>query len=254
MTELQDDLERIARYRRIVHMDQPVRLLAFTEQGCAGCQQTRLVAQALAATFPQVKLELLDAVEDAALLARYDIDLLPAIALLTGGVEIRDTGIRFSGPLTGAEIDALLNDIVAVSFREPALEPATRAWLATLRHPLQLHVFVSPADRSSAAAVALAHRVALASRLVRADAINVLALPALAERQHGMSLPCIVVNDTIIVHGALRERSLLRAMQEAATEALTATARRGAPWRANASVDKAIARVQPGARARVERG
>ena len=78
-----------------------------------------------------VHLELHDVDANPQLAARYGIGPTPAIALLTGGVVIEDTHIRFQGLPEGTVLEALVNGMVAVSqgdalLTEAALTEAAR--------------------------------------------------------------------------------------------------------------------------------
>ncbi|MBX5465951.1 MAG: hypothetical protein K6U14_00440 [Firmicutes bacterium] len=60
-------------------------------------------------------------------------------------VDGHPTGIRYLGFPGGHEFGAFLEALVAVSTHaEPRLAPSTREWLASLRQPLHLEVFVTP--------------------------------------------------------------------------------------------------------------
>ncbi|HLG52259.1 MAG TPA: thioredoxin family protein [Chloroflexota bacterium] len=201
-------------------LSRPVRLLVFTEaHGCPYCPHTRQLLEEVAGLSEHIELELLDRRAEPELAHRYGIDKVPAIVLLVGGGEPVDTGIRFFGIPSGYEFGTLVDDIVAASRGEPALSPATRNWLATLDRPLHLQVFVTPTCPYCPRAVSLAHRLALASPLIRADMVEATEFPALADRYEVYGVPRTVINDTVAVEGAVPERDLLGYLQEAATRA-----------------------------------
>lgn len=58
-------------------------------------------------------------------------------------------------------------------------------------------------------AVLLAHKMAVASDLVTADAIDATEFPELADRYHVHGVPRTVVNDTVRVEGAVPEAMLM---------------------------------------------
>lgn len=232
MTVLSDE-KRISARRSLAEMPEPVSLLAFTDDGCSACAATRELLREVARVAPRVRLELHDPSKDALLAARYGIDKVPAVALLTGGVRIADTRIRFFGGLGREDAAALVEDVAAVSRASlacevlPLLAPATRARLAALRRPVHIRVFTHEGDPGAARTVALAHRFALASPLVRADAIDADDFPELARRYHAERQLRTIVNETVMLTGAVDEAYLLRAVEEAATEEL-------GPWQGGA--------------------
>ena len=67
--------------------------------------------------------------------------------------------------------------------------------------------------------MALVHRLALASPQVRADMVEVLEFPDLADRYHVYGVPRTVINETVAVEGAIPEGLLLAQLEEAAAVA-----------------------------------
>ena len=200
------------RFRELVD---PVRLVVATDRdGCQFCEQTRQLVEEVAALSPKIELELVDGLEDPRT-RTLGIDKLPAIALLRGGAEPRDTGIRFYGIPSGYEFGTLVEDVLLVSRGEPDLAPATREWLDRLDEPLHLQVFVTPTCPYCPAAVLLAHRLALASPKVRADMVEAMEFPDLAERYRVMGVPRTVVDEQTAVEGAVPEAHLLDQMKRA---------------------------------------
>lgn len=198
----------------------PVRLLVFTEaSGCPYCHQTRQLVEELVELSDRIELEILDRASEPELTRRYGVDKVPAIIVLTGGTEPADTGIRFFGIPSGYEFATLVDDIIAVSRGEARLGAETRQWLAALTRPLHLQVFVTPTCPYCPRAVSLAHRLALASPLIRADMIEATEFPALADRYNVYGVPRTVINDTIAVEGAVPEGQLLEYLKEAAAQA-----------------------------------
>ena len=200
---------------RFAEMAEPVRMVVVTDRdGCQFCRQTRQLAEEVAALSPQIELELIDGL-DAPAAQAYGIDKTPAIALVQGGAEPRDTGIRFFGIPSGYEFGTLVEDIVAVSNGEPELAASTREWLDRLDEPLHLQVFVTPTCPYCPAAVLLAHRLALASPKVSADMVEAMEFPELAERYRVMGVPRTVIGELTAVEGAVPEAHLLDQMKRA---------------------------------------
>lgn len=218
MSHLRENDRKVLR-QHLAALDAPVRLLVFTEaSGCPYCHHTRQLLEEVAELSDRIELEILDRHAEPDLARRYGIDKVPAIAVLSGGSEPTDTGIRFFGIPSGYEFGTLVDDLVAVSRGEAALSPATRAWLETLDRPLHLQVFVTPTCPYCPHAVSLAHRLALASPLIRADMVEATEFPSLADQYGVYGVPRTVINETIAVEGAVPEGQLLEHLKEAVAQ------------------------------------
>jgi glutaredoxin-like protein len=122
----------------------------------------------------------------------------------------RDFGIRFSGSPAGYEFATLIEDIRMARGQETlGLSPGTVQTLAHLTGPLHLQVFVTPTCPYCPRAVVLAHRLAIASDRVTAEAIDATEFPELADRYHVQGVPRTVVNDAVHIEGAVPESLLM---------------------------------------------
>ena len=194
----------------------PVRLVVFTQENeCEYCAQTRGLAEELAALADKVTVEVYDLVADADRAAEYGIEKIPAIAL----VGSKDYGIRFYGFPGGYEFTSLVEGILDVSSGEPGLDEATLQALARLTIPIHLEVFVTPTCPYCPRAVRLAHKLALASDLVRADMVEAVEFPHLANKYQVYSVPLTVINGKHRVEGAVPEARLIEELRRAVEKA-----------------------------------
>lgn len=190
----------------------PVRLVMFTQEfECQYCAETRQLVQEVASLSDQLEAEIYDFVADEQLAEEYGIDKIPAIAV----VGEQDHGIRFYGIPSGYEFTSLLEAIQAVARNKPELNDATQAYLAELNEPVHMQVFVTPTCPYCPQSVVLAHQMALASPLVRADMVEAQEFPHLATKYQVMGVPRTVINETTHVEGAAPEPMLLGKLQEA---------------------------------------
>jgi len=204
------------------NLNEPVRLLVFAEAtGCQYCHETRQLVEEVADLSEKIELEILDRTAEPEKAQAYGVDKTPAIVVLTSGNEPKDTGIRFFGIPSGYEFTTLVEDIVAVSRKQPELAPETQNWLTSLDRPIHLQVFVTPTCPYCPRAVSLAHRLALASPLVRADMVEASEFPELADRYGVYGVPRTVINETVAVEGAVPEAYLLDYLKEAAAQPTT---------------------------------
>jgi glutaredoxin-like protein len=119
----------------------PVRLILFTQQNeCEYCQETRSLAEEIAALSGKVTAEVHDFVAEEALAREHGIDKIPAIAI----VSAKDYGVRYYGFPGGYEFTSFVEDIIDVSTGEHGLGQATLEQLAQLTVPVHLQVFVTP--------------------------------------------------------------------------------------------------------------
>jgi glutaredoxin-like protein len=139
----------------------------------------------------------------------YRIDKAPAIVVLGDETGRRDFGIRFYGSPAGYEFATLIEDIRMASRGTTDLSPATVETLRHLTTPLHLQVFVTPTCPYCPRAALLAHKMALVSDWVTADAVDATEFPELADRYRVRGVPRTIVNDTVHIEGAVPEAMLM---------------------------------------------
>jgi len=192
----------------------PVKLLVFTQaMECEYCHETRQIAEEIANLSPKLSLEVYDFVADQEVAEQYGIDKIPALAILRGGEQPKDYGIRYYGIPAGYEFSSLIEDIFMISTGESGLSSETKARLATLKQPLHLQVFVTPTCPYCPAAVRLAHQLALESELIRADMVEAIEFPHLSLKYQVQGVPRTVINETVHLEGAAPEFMLLEKMK-----------------------------------------
>ena len=202
--------------REFQKLTQPVKLVVFTQaMECEYCRETRQIVDEVASLSDKIQVEVHDFVADAAVAEALGVDKIPAIALLAAGPTPRDYGIRYYGVPAGYEFSSLVEDIVMVSQGESGLSAATKAKLAALDKPLHLQVFVTPTCPYCPRAVRLAHQMAVESPLVRADAVEAIEFPHLANKYSVMGVPRTVINETVHLEGAAPEPMLMQKVLEA---------------------------------------
>lgn len=190
----------------------PVRLVLFTQENeCEYCQETRGMAEEIAALSDKISLEVYDLVADEAQAKQYGIDKIPAIAI----VGAQDYGVRFYGFPGGYEFTTFVEDMIDVSTGEHGLSEATLQALAQLTTPVHMQVFVTPTCPYCPRGVRLAHKMAIASPLIRADMVEAIEFPHLANRYQVYGVPLTVINDTVRVEGAVPEARLVQELRRA---------------------------------------
>lgn len=183
-------------------LDGEVKIVVFTQEfECEFCKDTRELVEELAQTSPKLKAVVLDFSKDKEKTEEFNVDKIPAIALVGN----RDYGIRFYGIPSGYEFMALIEDIIDVSTGKTKLSPQTKEKLKKISKPIHMQVFTTPTCPYCPQAVRLAHQLAIENPSIRADMVDVVEFPFLGERYTVMGVPKIVINETISFVGALPE-------------------------------------------------
>jgi len=116
-------------------------VVVFTqEHECQHCSTTREMLEELASLSDKIKLEVHDFVAEADLAEKYNIDKIPATALIGD----RDYGLRFFGVPAGYEFNALIQDILDVSRRDPGLPEEVLTELNKFDQDTDLQVMTMP--------------------------------------------------------------------------------------------------------------
>lgn len=195
----------------------PVRLVMFTQtQECQYCAETRQIVEELAELSDKITAKIYDFVEDKEVAEAYAIDKIPAIAIVAeeDGQE-KDYGIRFYGMPSGYEFSSIVEDIVDVSVGDSGLQPKTREKVASITAPVHLQVFVTPTCPYCPQAVRLAHKLAMESDLIKADMVEAIEFPHLANKYQVQGVPRTVINETVHQEGAVPEPLLVAKLMEA---------------------------------------
>ncbi|MGD9048542.1 MAG: thioredoxin family protein [Anaerolineae bacterium] len=199
----------------------PVKLVMFTQSiECQFCAETRQIVEEIASLSDQISTEIYNFVTDKATAEIYDVDKIPAIAVLrVEDGEDKDYGIRFYGIPSGYEFTTVIEDIVDVSRGDSGLQPKSREAVAGLTEPVHFQVFVTPTCPYCTQAVRLAHKFAMESDLITADMVESMEFPHLANKYQVYGVPRTVINETVHQEGAVPEPMLLAKLLEAVGQA-----------------------------------
>ena len=140
MSLLQDkDREQV--HQLFAGLSNPVKLVMFTQElECEYCTQTRELVEEVASLSDTITVEVYNFALDKEKAKEYGVEKIPAVAV----VGDEDYGIRFYGIPSGYEFTSLLESIVDVSAQDSGLSETTSAFLAGLKDPLHIQVFVTP--------------------------------------------------------------------------------------------------------------
>ena len=119
----------------------PVRLVMFTQElECQYCRETRQLVEEVAALSDKIEAEIYNFVIDKEKAKEYNVDKIPAIAVIGA----KDYGVRFFGIPSGYEFTSLIEDIITVSEGDSGLSAAAREAIAQIAEPVHIQVFVTP--------------------------------------------------------------------------------------------------------------
>jgi len=197
---------------QLADLEGPVRLVMFTQTfECEYCAETRRLVEEVAQLSDQLTAEIYNFVTDEEKAKELGVDKIPAIAVIGA----QDYGVRFYGIPAGYEFTSLIHAIQAVAAGEPDLSEEGIQALAELTGPVHMQVFVTPTCPYCPQAVVLAHHMAIASPMVRADMVEATEFPHLSIKYQVMGVPRTVINDTAHIEGAAPEPMVLDKLQEA---------------------------------------
>lgn len=195
----------------------PVKLVMFTQAiECQFCAETRQIVEEITNLSDKITSEIYNFVTDKATAELYDVDKIPAIAILrVEDGEDRDYGIRFYGIPSGYEFTTVIEDIIDVSKGDSGLQPKSKEAVARIAEPVHFQVFVTPTCPYCTQAVRLAHRFAMESDLITADMVESIEFPHLANKYQVYGVPRTVINETVHQEGAVPEPMMLAKLLEA---------------------------------------
>ncbi|MBC7330241.1 thioredoxin family protein [bacterium] len=195
-------------------LDKEVRILMFTQkesplvvpgvEECTYCKETRQILEELCELSPKLKLEVHDFYGEKELAAKHGVDKIPATLLIPEGEET--ARVRFYGIPSGYEFGSLIEDIIDMSRGETSLSPESKQKLASLTSDIHIQVFVTPTCPYCPSAVRTAHQMAMESKHIKADMIEAIEFPHLANRYRVRGVPKTIANDIVEIEGALPEQ------------------------------------------------
>jgi len=183
-----------------------VTLVLFTQEfECPHCKETRQLVEELSELSEKINVEVYDFAADEEKVKAFSVDKIPAIAV----VGEKDYGIRFYGIPSGYEFSTLVEDIVDVSNGSTRLSEEVKKKLREITQPVHIQVFVTLSCPYCPRMVRLAHQAAVEGPSIRADMVESMEFPHLANKYGVMSVPKTVINETVEFVGAVPEEHFL---------------------------------------------
>ncbi len=187
----------------------PVRLIFFEQSiGCETCAASRRALEQIVESTGDVTLEVLNLVLDKQKAIEYGVDRVPAVIIAASACD----RIRYYGPPLGNELPTLVDAVRMSATGETGLTEQSRAQLKTLRKPVRLQVFFTPACVYCPRMISLANELAVESPLVSTVAIDATEFPDLVRRYNVNGVPKTIINDSVEIMGAASEEELVTAV------------------------------------------
>lgn len=200
---------------RIDHFTQrPSRLYVPGREECPYCEDTRQMLEELAALTDKINLsvyELSEAREEA---AKMGVDKVPGIVLRGPA----NRPVTFYGIPAGNEFSGFIETIVDASKGQVELARETSKQLRKLKKTVSITVFVTPTCPHCPKVARAAYRLAMASPHINATVVEASEFPRLAQRYGIQAVPTTVLDDRMVVTGAMNEATLLEQVLKAAEE------------------------------------
>ena len=186
---------------------------------CRYCAQTEQLMEELSALSTKLKLETVDFYEEPQLAQENGVERIPAIVLSSDD----SSRVKFYGIPLGYEMSTIVEDIKTISRGVSPLTRETRKQLRRVNQPVHIQVFVTPTDADCPAQSRMAHAIALDSKHISADVVEIQEFPALAQSQGVRSVPLTVINEHIRFTGAVTEEQMLEKVLQAGVRATPQT-------------------------------
>ncbi|MCU0847041.1 MAG: thioredoxin family protein [Spirochaetes bacterium] len=183
------------------NMDGAVNLAFFTQEfECRICQDTGAFLKEFSSLSEKIKLKVYDFLKDGQEAGRLGVDKIPCICVLDAGGD--DTGIKFYGLPGGYEINSFISSLLEVSGKKEPIPDDLMKRIMAVDRDVHIQVFVGLTCPHCPSAVAMAHRLALENKRIRADMIDAAVFPQLAVKHSVSGVPKIVFNDREEMVGA----------------------------------------------------
>jgi alkyl hydroperoxide reductase subunit AhpF len=124
----------------------PVQILFFgSKEQCEYCDDTLKLVEEVAELSDKLSVQAFDIEADPAVADNYNVSMTPGLVIAAEGEDGPiDYGVRYAGIPSGHEFSSLIQDLLLVSSRDSGLNEQTRDFLANLKEPVYLQVFVTP--------------------------------------------------------------------------------------------------------------
>ena len=201
MTLLSPQDAQVLRDRFKEEMKRPVQIWLYTQAlNCPTCPQAEQIARELEQLTDQIQLLLKNPLIDTGTSDPDRPQWVPAFVIRT---EQEDYGLRYYGLPAGFEFSVLVETILMVARGTTLLEPQVVEKVQQLTVPMNIKVFVTPTCPYCPQMAFLAMELAFLRDNITAEVIEAEEFPELSLQYNVRGVPRTVVNDSLIVDGAV---------------------------------------------------
>ena len=146
MTNLLNEDVRGQVREAFAQLQEPVQILFFgSKEQCEYCDDTLQLVEEVVGLSEKLSVKAFDVDADTTVAENYNVSLTPGLVITAEGEDGPiDYGIRYAGIPSGHEFSSLIQDLLLVSGGDSGLNEQTREFLANLKEPVYLQVFVTP--------------------------------------------------------------------------------------------------------------
>lgn len=209
------DLKR--RFRKELKADVTIKffttttsLLTLPGRDCPTCPQTQEILEDLTSLSNKLHLEIHDYFSGIQETIDYGVDRIPAIVVGSNA----GSRLKYYGTPSGYEFSTIIEDLISISRKVSPLTLNARRSLRKLNREVHIQVFVTPSVQHCSIVARLAHAMALESKYIRADIIEIQEFPGMARLYNVSSVPKTVINEVIQIMGMVSEDQLLEKIME----------------------------------------
>ena len=199
------DKELRSRVRLDLFVQRPSPVIIPGRPECPFCEEVQTLVQEIAGLSPKISPTLHDFYSATKAAADLGVDRIPAIVLR--GKSNRP--MRFFGMPTGGQFPVLIDTLIETSRDETPLTLETIKQLKRIREDVRLQVFVAPSCPHSPPVARTAFRLAQQSNRVKADVYEATEFPDLAQHFRVTATPAVVINETLVLEGAMDEATVV---------------------------------------------
>jgi glutaredoxin-like protein len=181
-------------------------------QECVFCEEAQTLMEEIGSLSERISLTVHDIGRAQSFSAELGVDKVPA-TVIRGQT---NRPIRFFGLPSGAQFPGFIETLVDASRGAVDLLPDTVKQLRRLKSDINLQVLMTPACQYSPPVVRTATKLALQSVRIKVEIIEIAEFPALV-RQYGVrSTPTTVIQEKIVLPGAIDEATLVQNLMRVA--------------------------------------
>ncbi len=179
-------------------LKEEVKVQVFVGDDCQYCDVASAIAQEVAELHDKIIFE--EHKKGDELWHIYGLERVPTV-VITDGMKFGGR-IRYVGLPSGYEFSSMVEDIIDVSRRTADVSEEVMEKLAKINKPIRIQIFVTPTCPYCPRAVRTAHRFAILNEYITGEMVEAMEFPDWADKWKVMSVPHIVINESVQFIGA----------------------------------------------------